>query len=56
MPSSRRADGFKLGTEAANGVVTLRFGPDFTAARRAVAAEAIKYVTGVTRVLAVHKA
>ena len=50
------ADGFKIGTEAADGVVTLRFGPDFTAARREVATKAIKYVTGVTKVLAVHKA
>jgi osmotically-inducible protein OsmY len=50
------ADGFKIGTEAANGVVTLRFGSDFTPAQREMAGKAIKYVTGVTKVLAVHKA
>lgn len=50
------ADGFKIGTEAANGVVTLRFGSDFAAARREKATKAVKNVIGVTKVLAVHKA
>jgi osmotically-inducible protein OsmY len=50
------ADGFKIGTEAANGVVTLRFGQDFTPARREKATKAVKNVIGVTKVLAVHKA
>ena len=50
------SDGLKIGTVSANGVVTLRFGNDFTAARREVAAKAAKDVSGVTKVLAVHKA
>ncbi len=49
-------DGFRIGTEAANGVVTLRFGEDFVAAQREKATKHVKNVTGVTRVLAVHKA
>jgi osmotically-inducible protein OsmY len=49
-------DGFKIGTEAADGVVTLRFGEDFVAARREKAAKAVKDVPGVTKVLSVHKA
>jgi len=50
------SDGFKIGTEAANGVVTLRFGQEFAEARRDMAAKAVKDVSGVTKVLAVHKA
>jgi len=50
------ADGFKIGTEAANGVVTLRFGQDFTPAHREKAAKAVRNVSGVTKVIAVHKA
>jgi len=49
-------DGFKIGAEAANGVVTLRFGPDFAEARREKATKAVKNVIGVTKVLAIHKA
>jgi len=50
------ADGFKIGTEAANGVVTLRFGQDFAAAQREKATKHVRNVTGVTKVLAIHKA
>ncbi|HEX4954705.1 MAG TPA: BON domain-containing protein [Thermoanaerobaculia bacterium] len=50
------ADGFKISTVAANGVVTLRFGEDFAADRRAVATKTAKSVTGVRTILAFHKA
>lgn len=50
------ADGFKIGTEAANGVVTLRFGEDFSASRREAAAKSARNMPGVTKVLSIHKA
>jgi len=49
------ADGFKVGTEVANGVVTLQFGPDFAAARRKEAGQIAKGVQGVTKVVSVDK-
>jgi osmotically-inducible protein OsmY len=49
------SDGFQIGTEAANGVVTLRFGHEFVAARREKAARAVKEISGVRKVLSVHK-
>ncbi len=50
------SDGFKIGTVAASGVITLRFGEEFAADRRAVATRTAKAVSGVTKILAVHKA
>ena len=48
-------DGFKIGTVAANGVVTLEFDKDFSSARRSDAAKIVKAVDGVTKVIAVDK-
>lgn len=47
--------GFKIGTVAANGVVTLRFDRDFTPARRREANRVVKGVDGVTKVVSVNK-
>jgi osmotically-inducible protein OsmY len=49
------SDGFKIGTEVANGVVTLEFERDFAAARRREAKEIVEGVGGVTKVLSVDK-
>lgn len=46
-------DGFKISTEAASGVITLAFDKDFTAARRQEAANVVKAVEGVTKVITV---
>ncbi|MDX1996737.1 MAG: BON domain-containing protein [Thermoanaerobaculia bacterium] len=48
-------DGFRIGTEAASGVVTLEFNRDFTTARRAEATKIVKAVEGVTKVVSVDK-
>jgi osmotically-inducible protein OsmY len=48
-------DGFKIGTVAASGVVTLEFDKDFTSARRNDAAKIVKAVDGVTKVISVDK-
>jgi osmotically-inducible protein OsmY len=47
------SDGFRIGTEAANGVVTLEFDRDFTSDRRRQAVAAVKTVHGVTKVISV---
>lgn len=49
------SEGFKVGTEAASGVVTLRFDRDCTSANRAEANKVVKGVDGVTKVLSVDK-
>lgn len=49
------SDGFRIGTEAANGVVTLEFGPELGSDRRALAVKAVESVEGVTKVLSVDK-
>ena len=49
------SDGFKVGTEAASGVVTLEFDHDFSSARRQEATTVVKRVDGVTKVVAVDK-
>lgn len=48
-------DGFKIGTEAASGVVTLEFEPSLSAARRAEAIATVQAVGGVTKVVSVDK-
>ena len=48
-------DGFKIGTDAADGVVTLEFDRDFTTARRQEASKVVKGVEGVTKVVSVEK-
>ncbi len=48
-------DGFKIGTTAANGVVTLEFDKDFTSARRSEAMKLVKSVGGVTKVISLDK-
>jgi hypothetical protein len=50
------SDGFKIGTVAANGVVTLKFGEDLPVERRKAAAKLVLGVRGVTRVVSVGKA
>jgi len=50
------SDGFKIGTVAANGVVTLRFGDEISNDRRKAAAKLVLGVRGVTRVVSVGKA
>lgn len=49
------SDGFRIGTEAANGVVTLEFGPELGSDRRALAVKAVEGVEGVARVVSVEK-
>lgn len=49
------SDGFRVGTEAASGVVTLEFDPDFPEARRQEASKVVKGVKGVTKVVTVEK-
>lgn len=46
-------DGFRIGTVAANGVISLEFDKDFTAARRSEAAKVVKTVDGVSKVISV---
>lgn len=48
-------DGFRIGTEAASGVITLRFDRDFVKARRAEATKIVDAVEGVTKVITVEK-
>lgn len=48
-------DGFRIGTEAANGVVTLELPADLSAARREEAEAAVGKVSGVTEVVTVDK-
>ena len=50
------SDGFRIGTVAANGVVTLEFDKDFASTRRAEAMKVVKAVEGVTKVISVDKA
>jgi osmotically-inducible protein OsmY len=49
------SDGFKIGTDVANGVVTLGFDRGFNAARGAEAIKVVKAVEGVTKVISVDK-
>jgi hyperosmotically inducible protein len=48
-------DGFQIGTEAANGVVTLEFESAWTAGRRKDAIAAARGVDGVSKVISVDK-
>jgi osmotically-inducible protein OsmY len=48
------ADGFKIGTEVADGVVSLTFAQDFAAARRREATEVVQGVDGVSKVVSVE--
>lgn len=50
------SDGFKIGTEVADGVVTLEFGKALSAARRSEAMKVVDAVEGVTKVVSVEKA
>ena len=45
------SDGFRIGTEAADGVVTLEFGPKLDRGRRAEAEKAARSVPGVAKVI-----
>jgi osmotically-inducible protein OsmY len=49
-------DGFDIGTEVADGVVTLEFEKGFTSARRTEATKLVKGVEGVSKVVSVDKA
>ena len=50
------SDGFKIGTEVADGVVTLEFERELRRARRAEeATKVVKGVDGVTKVVSVDK-
>jgi osmotically-inducible protein OsmY len=49
------SDGFKIGTDAASGVVTLEFEKAFTAAQRSEASKVVQGVEGVSKVVAVDK-
>jgi hyperosmotically inducible protein len=48
-------DGFRVGTEAASGVITLEFSSEFSAARRQEAIRIVEGVGGVTKVISVNK-
>lgn len=50
------ADGFKIGTVASNGVVTLKFEEDLPVERRKMAAKIVLAVYGVTKVVSLRKA
>lgn len=50
------SDGFRIGTTAANGVISLEFDKEFTHARRTEAVKVVKAVEGVTKVISVDKA
>lgn len=49
------SDGLTIGTEVADGVVTLEFDPELAAARRLEARNAVQSVDGVTKVVFVDK-
>lgn len=49
------SDGFRVGTEVANGVVTLKFGEGFAATRRQAATEVVESVEGVSKVVSIDK-
>ncbi|MCM2269184.1 MAG: BON domain-containing protein [Thermoanaerobaculia bacterium] len=49
------SDGFKIGTEVADGVVTLEFASELTAARRREATAVVQGVEGVAKVVSVDK-
>jgi hyperosmotically inducible periplasmic protein len=49
------SDGFAIGTEVADGVVTLEIAKEFTAARRREATQIVEGVDGVTKVVSVDK-
>jgi osmotically-inducible protein OsmY len=49
------SDGFKIATDAADGVVTLEFEKSFTAGRRQEAAQIVESVDGVKKVVPVDK-
>ena len=49
------SDGFKIGSEVANGMVTLKFERDLAAARRQDAIKVVQGVDGVTKVVSVDK-
>ncbi|KAB2964174.1 MAG: BON domain-containing protein [Thermoanaerobaculia bacterium] len=49
------SDGFRIGTEAASGVVTLEFGAEIPDERRSMAVKAVEGIEGVTKVLSLDK-
>lgn len=49
------SDGFRVGTEAASGAVTLEFGSEISGARRQEAVRIVEGVDGVTKVISVNK-
>lgn len=49
------SDGFRVGTEAASGVVTLELGAELSAARRQEAIRIVEGVDGVRKVVSVNK-
>lgn len=49
------SDGFKIGTEAASGVMTLEFDKDMSSGRRQEASRIVQGVDGVTKVITVNK-
>jgi osmotically-inducible protein OsmY len=49
------SDGFRVGTEAASGAVTLEFGSELSGARRQEAVRIVEGVDGVTKVVSVNK-
>ncbi len=49
------SDGFRVGTEAASGVVTLEFGNELSGARRQEAVRIVEGVDGVPKVVSVNK-
>ena len=49
------SDGFRIGTVAASGVISLEFDKDFANDRRSEAAKIVKAVDGVTKVISVDK-
>lgn len=49
------SDGFKIGTEAASGVLTLEFDKNMSGARRQEAKRIVEGVGGVTKVISVDK-
>ena len=49
------SDGFRIGTEAASGVLTLEFDKDLSGARRQEAKRVVEGVDGVTKVISVDK-
>jgi osmotically-inducible protein OsmY len=49
-------DGFSIGTETADGVVTLAFESDFGSAKRLQASDLVEAMDGVTKVVSITKA